>query len=158
MVIYEYETIYGKVRAYYQTLTTNSSEGYFENFLGDQGTLQISESGSRGAIYREPAAPDWDKWVSIGYLKAPKEEKKADTGAVLDVRETVAPPSHELPVTFNDPYHQPHLENFFNAIRGKAKLNCDQEVGYETAVTVLKVNEAVESGRRLEFKPGEFKV
>ncbi|NUM78402.1 Gfo/Idh/MocA family oxidoreductase [candidate division KSB1 bacterium] len=158
MVIYEYELMEGKVRAYYQTLTTNSSEGYFENFLGDQGTLQISESGSRGAVYREPAAPDWEKWVSSGYLKAPKEEKKADTGAVLDVRETVAPPSHELPVTFNDLYHKPHLENFFDAIRGKAKLNCDQDVGYETAVTVLKVNEAVEAGRRLEFKPAEFIV
>jgi hypothetical protein len=52
--------------------------------------------------------------------------------------------------------HQPHLENFFDAIRGKAKLNCPAEVGYETAVTVLKVNEAAEAGRRLEFKPGEF--
>jgi len=158
MAIYEYDLPEGKVRAHYQTLTTNSSEGYFENFLGDQGTLQISESGSRGSIYREPAAPDWEKWVSTGYLKAPKEEKKADTGVVLDVRETVAPPSHELPVTFNDLYHKPHLENFFDAIRGKAKLNCDHDVGYETAVTVLKVNEAVESGRRIEFKPNEFHV
>ena len=28
----------------------------------------------------------------------------------------------------------------------------------ETAVMVLKVNEAVEAARRLEFKPDEFKV
>jgi hypothetical protein len=53
-------------------------------------------------------------------------------------------------------YHQPHLENFFDAIRGRAKLNCPAEIGYETAVTILKVNEAVEAARRLDFKPGEF--
>jgi len=35
------------------------------------------------------------------------------------------------------PHHQPHLENFFDAIRGKANLNCPAEIGYETAVTVL---------------------
>jgi predicted dehydrogenase len=159
MVIYEYEIPDGKVRAYYQTLTTNSSEGYFENFLGDQGTLHISEASGRGGIYREPIAPPWDQWVKMGYLKAPLEEAKPQqTDAVLDVRETVAPPQHELPVVFNDPYHKPHLENFFDAIRGKAKLNCDQDVGYETAVTVLKVNDAVEARRRLEFRPGEFRV
>jgi hypothetical protein len=56
------------------------------------------------------------------------------------------------------PYHQPHLENFFDAIKGKAKLNCPGEIGYETAVTVLKVNEAIEAGRKLEFKPGDFEV
>jgi len=56
------------------------------------------------------------------------------------------------------PYHQPHLENFFNAIRGKEKLNCPGEIGYECAVTVLKVNEAVEAACKLEFKPEEFHV
>jgi len=75
------------------------------------------------------------------------------------VRETPAPPAWDIPVTLdNKPYHQPHLENFFNAVRGKEKLNCPAEIGYETAVTVLKVNEAVEAMRRLEFKPEEFKV
>ena len=37
-------------------------------------------------------------------------------------------------------------------------LNCPEEVGYETAVAVLKVNEAVEAGKKLVFKPDEFKV
>jgi hypothetical protein len=75
------------------------------------------------------------------------------------VRESLKPPSYDIPVSLGDkPYHQPHLENFFNAIRGKAKLNCPAEIGYETAVTVLKVNEAVEAGRKLDFKPEDFTV
>ena len=159
LATFEYETAGGRVRAFYQTISTNSNQGYYESFMGDQGTLLISESGSRGGVYREPTAPDWERWVSLGYLKAPAAEPpKAPTEGVLDVRETLAPPSHELPVKFDDPYHKPHLENFFNAVRGKDKLNCPAELGYETAVTVLTVNDAVESGRQIFFNPKTFKV
>jgi hypothetical protein len=56
------------------------------------------------------------------------------------------------------PIHQPHLENFFDAIRNGTPLTCPPEVAYETAVTVLRVNEAVAEGKTLEFKPEEFKV
>jgi predicted dehydrogenase len=164
MAIYEYETKQGTVRAFYQTITTNSSQGYFETFMGDEGTLLISEAAGRGTIYREAWLPaqNWEKWVKMGYIKEPPEEKEEEAPAgesVLDVRETPKPPSYDIPVTMdNKPYHQPHLENFFDAVRGKAKLNCPAEIGYETAVTVLKVNEAVAAGRKLEFKPEEFEV
>jgi predicted dehydrogenase len=162
MSIFDFETKEGIVRAFYQVLTTNSNQGYYETFMGDQGTLVISESSARGSVYREQGAgvPDWDKWVKLGYIKEPKkEEKKTDSTTVLDVRETLAPPAYEIPVTMEGKaYHQPHLENFFDAIRGKAKLNCPAEVGFETAVMVLKVNEAVEAAKRLEIKPEEFKV
>ena len=157
MAMFEYDTPKGLVRAFYQTITTNSNMGYFENFMGDQGTLQISESAGRAGIYREQSAPLWDKWVDKSFLNAPAEEKIPNvSGAVLDVRETVVPPKYELPVTFNDPYHKPHLENFFNSIRGKDTLNCPAEVGYETAVVVLKVNEAVEKASLLEYDSNEF--
>ena len=57
-----------------------------------------------------------------------------------------------------DPYHKPHLENFFEAVKGKEKLNCDAETGYETAVAVLKVNEAVEKSRIIDYNKNEFTV
>ncbi|MFC1635449.1 Gfo/Idh/MocA family oxidoreductase [Planctomycetota bacterium] len=163
LVIYEYKVGDQTVRAFYQTITTNSSNGYFETFMGDEGTLVISEAAGRGTVYREAWKPatDWEKWVKMGFIKEPvePEAEKAAGDAVLDVRESPKPPSYDIPVTMdNKPYHQPHLENFFDAIAGKAKLNCPAEVGYETAVTVLKVNEAVEAGRKLEFKPGDFEV
>jgi len=157
LATYEYKTGQGTVRAFYQTITTNSNLGYFENFMGDQGTLQISESAGRAGIYREQMAPPWDKWVEQGIITAPEQETvQPQGGAVLDVRETVAPPKHGLPIVFNDPYHKPHLENFFNTIRGKDKLNCPVEIGYETAVAVLKVNDAVKQGRKIKFKPQDF--
>lgn len=162
LAIYEYQTAAGRARAYYKTQTTNGSQGYFETFMGDEGTLVISESEATysGSIYREISAPAWDEWVQKGYIAAPKEQavKSEETKAVLDVRESVSPDEHRIPVELNDPYHKPHLENFFNAIRGTAKLNCPAEVGYETAVAVLKVNQAIEANQRLAFNLEEFKI
>jgi hypothetical protein len=163
MAIYDFDTPQGPVKAYYQTQTTNGSQGYFETFMGDQGTLLISESevNYAGLLYRDPNAPAWDSWIQKGYVTAPKlqEAKEAEEGgAVADVRETVSPDEHRVPVVLRDPYHQPHLQNFFDAVRGKGKLNCPAEVGYESAVSVLKVNDAIEAKSRLSFKPEDFHV
>ena len=157
LATFKYKTDQGFIRAFYQTITTNSNQGYFETFMGDQGALTISESAGRVGVFKEASTAPWDKWVDKGYLNAPDEtEKKEITAAVLDVRETVAPPKFTLPIEFNDPYHKPHLENFFNTIRGKDTLNCPVEVGYETAVAVLKVNEAIKAKREIRFSPNEF--
>lgn len=159
MAVYEYPTRTGTVRAFYQTLTTNGFGGYYEVFLGDRGSLEISESAGRGKVYRDIAnAPDWGSFVRQGLLRAPTETPKPKTDAILDVRETEPPPSYALPVQMMKKYHQPHLENFFNAIRGRGTLNCPAEVGYETAVTVLKVNEAVEANRPLLFEASDFEI
>jgi predicted dehydrogenase len=163
MVIYDYDTPAGPAKAYYQTQTTNGSQGYYESFMGDQGTLLISESelNYAGQLYRDPNAPAWDAWIQKGYVSAPKEQEAKEpsaSGAVADVRESVAPDQHTVPVSLRDPYHQPHLQNFFDAIRGKAALNCPADVAYESAVSVLKVNEAIGGKCRLTFKKDEFKV
>ena len=78
----------------------------------------------------------------------------------MDVRETPLPPKYDLPVAMDKKPHLLHLENFFDAIHsgGKVALTCPAEVGYETAVAVLKVNEAVEAGRKLSFQPDDFKA
>jgi hypothetical protein len=163
MVVYDYDTPAGPAKAYYQTQTTNGSQGYYESFMGDQGTLIISESelNYAGQLYRDPNAPAWDDWIQKRYVSAPKEQEakeQSESGAVADVRESVAPDQHTVPVSLRDPYHQPHLQNFFDAIRGKAELNCPAEIGYESAVSVLKVNEAIDAKCRLPFKADEFKV
>ena len=75
-----------------------------------------------------------------------------------DVRETVPAEEYKINVTFDDPYHQPHLSNFFNAIRGQEELNCPGEIGYETAVAVLKVNDAVRTRQMQLFTEDEFHI
>jgi predicted dehydrogenase len=158
MVIYDYETRRGTARAFYQTVTANSSYGNFERFLGDEGTLQISETSPNTKIYREPSVPRWAKWVNLGYLEQPSEKKTPLSETSVEVTESVEPPAYRLPIKFDDPNHKPHLENFFDAIRGETRLNCPAEVAYETAVAVLKVNDAIESGRKVSLGPEDFRA
>jgi len=56
------------------------------------------------------------------------------------------------------PAHQPHLENFFGAVRNGTPLSCPADVAYESAVAVLKVNEAVMTRSMIRFRPEQFKA
>ena len=112
MAIYEYETKLGTVRAFYQTITTNSGQGYFEQFMGVEGTLVISEASGRGTVYREAwvEEPKWEPWTKLGYITAiEKEEPKPteDTGVVLDVRESPTPPAYDIPVSMEGKAYHP---------------------------------------------------
>jgi hypothetical protein len=85
--------------------------------------------------------------------------QKVDTRNIfLDVRVTAEAGRWPLPVELAKPAHQPHLENFVNAIRHGTPLSCPAEIGYETAVAVLRVNQAVESRRIMQFHPEQFEA
>ena len=64
----------------------------------------------------------------------------------------------DIPVTLDKAIHQPHLENFFDAIRKDTPLNCPGDAAFASAVTVLKVNEAIAAKTMLTFKPEDFVV
>lgn len=161
MCIYEYENDEGVGRAFYQVLTTTKHGGFYETFMGENGSLQISEVPARGnSCMRENHAPDWGALAMEGLLlkeTAPITRAPIKDVAV-DVRVTADTGKWPLPVELNKPAHQPHLENFFDAIRYGKPLNCPGEVGYETAVAVIKVNEAVATGQPVYFKPEDFHV
>jgi predicted dehydrogenase len=164
MAIYEYQAKEGTVRALYQTITTNDSDYYYEKFMGVEGTLVISQYSWHNKVERQWSvdAEKWEPWVKKGYLKSnapPKKVSESGIEIISDPSLPSPPPSYDIPVSWEyKPYHLLHLENFFDAIRGKAALNCPAEVGFKTAVAVLKINEAVAAGRKLKFKPDEFKV
>jgi hypothetical protein len=71
--------------------------------------------------------------------------------AKVDVRETAQLAAYDIPVTFNKKPHQPHLENFFNAIRGTAKLHCPADEAFTSEYVIHKANEAIPLGRRLDI-------
>ena len=48
------------------------------------------------------------------------------------------------------------MENFFNAIRKGTPLNCSGDDAFASAVTVLKVNEAIAARKELSFSPQDF--
>ena len=158
MVIYEYDTAQGPVRAFYQVLTTTSAGGgYFEQFMGDEGSVKISENPSLTKVYREDRAPSWDKWIELNYLRQSAGAEPAKD-AKVDVRETAPLVAFDLPVVLDKPLHQPHLENFFETVRGSGKLNCDAAHAFESEAAIFKVNPAVAARKALEFSPEDFKA
>jgi predicted dehydrogenase len=158
MVIYEFPLEQGVARAFYQVQTTTSAGGgYFEQFMGDQGTIKMSEDPKLCAIYREANAEgSWDDLIQRGYVEL-KEDSSADA-AKVDVRETAALAQYEIPVFFTKPPHQPHLENFFAAVRGTAKLNCPADEAFSSEYVIHKANEAIAAQTRLVITPEEVKA
>jgi len=128
------------VRGDYRIVTMSEDGGFFEVFTGDEGGLTISQHADKGGLRRQKGAPyaDW-------------ERELADVASGREYP-PIPYPGQEKGV------HQYHLENFFSAVRGEAKLTCPAEVGYVATVCALKANEAAETGRPLAFAPDDFSV
>ena len=166
MCVYGYDTYQGNTaRAFYQVLTTTTAGGgYFETFMGDNGTIKISEMPAMTRLYREGVAKNKDTWDAAalgGHIyKLEKDKNKDDEkqAAASLVASYESPPVDEyrLMVDLNEPIHMPHLKNFFNSVRGSEKLNCDAEHAFEAEAAVYKVNEAVEAGKKLYFTEDDF--
>ena len=161
MAVYEFQTAEGAARAMYQVQTTTKYGGFYEVFMGDDGAIQISEVAQRGNwALREAHAPEWDSLVKEGLLlsEAPVIQKVDTKNIFVDVRVTAEAGRWPFPVDLAKPAHQPHLENFFDAIRRGTALTCPASLAYESAVAVLKVNEAVRTKSLVRFRPGDFKA
>jgi predicted dehydrogenase len=159
IVIYEYPLADGVARAFYQVQTTTSAGGgYFEMFMGDDGTIKMSEDPSLCAIYREARATSvsWDDLAGKGYVRA--RAVSAADAAKVDVRETAQLAEYEIPVFFNKPPHQPHLENFFSAIRGTSKLNCPGDEAFSSEYSIHRANDAVLAQTRVAITPEEVRA
>ncbi|MCH7870919.1 MAG: Gfo/Idh/MocA family oxidoreductase [Planctomycetes bacterium] len=159
LAIYEYETPAGLVRGSYQVLNTTSHGGFYEVFMGDEGSIIISEDSRKGGFFREVRAKrrEWE-------AESETTEKDGREMFELKIGETLAPDGSKDPEgqrlleELKKPEHQLHLENFFNAVRTGTPLSCRPEIGFETAVSVLRANDAVEAGKRLTFEPKDFEV
>jgi predicted dehydrogenase len=161
MAIYEFETKEGTARAFYQVQTTTQHGGFYETFMGENGSLVLSEIPERGNwAMREPHAPEWDSLAKAGLLQSETVpiRKSATKNVYVDVRVTAEAGRWPLPVELAKPAHQPHLENFFDAVRNGTPLNCPAELAYESCVAVLKTNEAVKARRVVDFRPEQFKA
>lgn len=168
MAIYEFKTKQGVInRAYYQVLTTSSRGAFYEQFMGEFGSMTLSEIAACGnSVQRETYTGDegkkkWDQFIDMGLMlpvKSPVKSATQSTDVALDVRVTQAADGNALPVDLLKPAHMPHLENFFNAVRKGTPLSCPVELAYESAVAVLAANLSVAEGKTIHFKPEDFKV
>lgn len=180
MSVYEYDTPEGRTRAYYQVLTTSSSLGVFERFLGDAGTVSISEIAKVNQAYPETDT-DWEPLAKKGLLIKGEDIKynpwdipktwgekpepwikstlPSGTG-IVDSRATKAASAWELATTLEELPHTPHLRNFFDAVRSgrHEDLNCNVDEAFKTCVTVLKIYEAIRTGCKVSLTAADFEI
>jgi predicted dehydrogenase len=177
MAIYEYKLSTGTARAYYQVLTTSSSQGAYEKYMGVNGSGIIAEQEKNGnQVYREANAPSWDQFVEGNdpvvdrtaaavtnkIWEKPKPwtrpEQWMDIKGISDVRESKGLDPWDLPVVLSRRYHSPHIQNFIEACQTKnyAHLTCPVEMAFKTAVTVLRIKDSIDSGAKVLFKPEDF--
>ncbi|MCY2932240.1 MAG: Gfo/Idh/MocA family oxidoreductase [Planctomycetota bacterium] len=154
LAVYEYNTKGGSARAFYQVLNSNGYGNYFERFMGEAGTISISEDPARCHLAFEPAGkvPEW--MTDVATVAADGQTPFS----LVEAFKKRGGPDAEAQLKKN--IHRLHLENFFAAVRaGDVKLlTCPPETAYATAAAVLAVNDAVESGAKVQFKPEQFKA
>ncbi|MEO0453297.1 MAG: Gfo/Idh/MocA family oxidoreductase [Verrucomicrobiota bacterium] len=153
MCVFEYDTPEGGARAFYQVLTTTSAGGgYFESFMGTEGTIEISERDAYTNIYREGGADrSWDPLVSRGILKKVSAGVSAGGDDAIAAYESAPPDKFALPGGLTKKPHTPHVENFVAAVRGEAKLNCDARHALESEAPIYWVNPAAEENTTIQF-------
>lgn len=155
MCLFDYETPEGSARAFYQVLTTTSAGGgYYESFMGTDGTLEISEREAYTNIYKESGANNgaqWDDAVARGFLKKVSAGQAAGGSDAIASYESAPPDKYALPGGLSKPPHQPHIENFLNSIHGKDKLTCDARHALESEAPIYWVNPAANSRQIIEF-------
>jgi predicted dehydrogenase len=162
MTIFDYDTPQGGCRAFYQVLTTTSAGGgYYESFMGTEGTINISERAAYTNIYRESGSKmSWEPLVEKGYLKkvaAPAPAASGGADAIASY-ESAAPEAFALPGQLNKPPHQPHLENFFAAVRGEETLNCDARHAFESEAPIYWVNPSALEGAPINLTSEHLSV
>jgi predicted dehydrogenase len=162
MCLFDYDTPYGEVRGFYQVLTTTSyGGGFYESFMGTEASVKISEIPSTSAIYKEDGADKtkWEDLVKRGYLlKKAAPPPPVDSEGAVKAYASAAPEVYDLPGSFAKPAHQPHLENFFAAVRGQAKLNCDARHAFESEAPIFWVNPSALSKQPIDLTTEHLSV
>jgi predicted dehydrogenase len=155
MCIFDFDTAEGNARAFYQVLTTTSAGGgYYESFMGTDGTIEISEREAYTNIYKESGASNnakWDELVRRGILKKEAAGQTAGGSDAIASYESAPPDAYALPGGLSKPPHQPHIENFLSTVRGEATLTCDARHALESEAPIYWVNPAANSKQIIHF-------
>jgi predicted dehydrogenase len=157
-VIFEYAN---GVKLNYTSITTNQYDGYYEQFMGKDGTLLISEEKETPSSYfREPtaAAEDWmkasatsqkGKHNEVGLKLDPEATKKIAPGTKVGEKTLAGNTSGKSSYVLE-------MEDYFNAIRTGSPVTCDWKEALGCCVAAIKANEAMDKKTRLEIGPENF--
>ncbi|MCR5183432.1 MAG: Gfo/Idh/MocA family oxidoreductase [Opitutales bacterium] len=155
--VFEYKTARGNVRAVYSVrLHTGYGIGYHEVFMGDFGSLRLAENPNLIALNKEAnTTMDWSDFVRRGIMKS-SATGTAKSGEALDARAVASEPveffaAPDSVTLGNKTIHQPHVENFLQAIRGNAELACPIAEAFKNEAPIFAVTRALETGQKIFF-------
>lgn len=169
MCAFQYDTPHGVVRAFHQSLSSmNDPEIRFEKFIGPDATIRILGAGERTEIRNKTSGDDSgrkleeleERGVILRSNKLPcyLQQENNDSEMGILSHESTPPIAYELPGKAPRPALEAHLRNFFDAIHGRAQLNCDARTAFQSEAAIYWLNAAAESGETLRFTPEQLGV
>lgn len=159
MVIFEYP---GGVKLNYTSINMNQYDGFYEQFMGTDGTLIVSQQ-TGGQYYREPGA-DLEDWMKNAVN--PTQGQRGQTGLKLDPEATkkldktgvkVGEKVITGDVKGKDDYLL-EMEDFFNSIRTGAPVSCGWQEALGACVAAIRANEAMEKKTRIEIPSSDYEL
>ena len=169
MCVIEYDTPHGSIRAFHQSLSSiNDPEIREEKFIGPDATLRLAGAGELVQI-RNRTSDDasGQKLMDLarrGYIRRSAklpcylEQENEDSEIGLLSHESTPPIPYELPGKSRRPAIQAHLANFFEAIHGRAVLNCDARTAYVSELPIHLMRAAAEAGVPQRIDAEAFEV
>lgn len=169
MCVFQYHTSHGTVRAFHQSLTSmNDPEIRFEKFIGPDATLRIAGAGElteiRNRTSGDASGQKLAKLAERGVIRVSRktpcylQQENEDTEIGPLSHETTPPIPYELPGKAPRPALESHLINFFDAIHGRATLNCDARTAFQSEAAMYWLHAAAESGGIHRFTPEQLAV
>lgn len=158
-VVFEYPS---GVKLNYTSLTTNQYDGFYEQFMGTDGTLIVSQE-TGGQYYREPGKKP-DDWMSSAVN--PEKGQRGQTGLKLDPEATkklgttgqkVGEKTVVGSVAGKDDYLL-EMEDFFLSVRTGTPVTCDWNDGLRACVAAVRANEAMSKKCRIEISPADYRL
>ncbi|NLH98566.1 MAG: Gfo/Idh/MocA family oxidoreductase [Chthonomonadales bacterium] len=158
-VIFEYPS---GVKLNYTSLTTNQYDGFYEQFMGKDGTLIVSQQ-TGGQYFKEPTA-EGEAWMKDPVNK--QEGARGQTGLKLDPEATkklgvtgtrVGQKVIQGDVSGKDDYLL-EMEDFFASIRVGAPVMCDWRDGLRACVAAVRANEAMTKKTRIEIPKTDYTI
>jgi predicted dehydrogenase len=156
-VVFEYP---GGIKMVYTSITTNAYDDYGEQLMGDAGTIVMLPNPA--LLFRESKAAELD-WMKM----AAKTDVKGKAAITLDTGATaqkgMGDKKHKGEAmdtkkrSHADDYRD-EFASFFDCLRTNKRPFCCERAGLQSAVTVIKANEAMEKRTVIDLTPDLFEV
>jgi predicted dehydrogenase len=150
-VLYEYPN---GVKMVYSSITQNAKDDYYEQVMGDGGTLVLTHE-NQGLLFREARAEklDWEQYA----------HKDDAGGVVLDSQATKGKGkdkdagSEALEGAGENPYYL-EMSDWVRCIRESGTPRCNATVAFESDVACLMANASIAQRRFINLPPEIYAV